>query len=82
MNKDDKNRLPSWASIVLTIIMAIGASVAAYSARMYSTENDVEILEVKVNILQNTMVKTSDLLETINERTIRIEECMKTKADK
>lgn len=82
MNEKDKNRIPSWVSISLTIILAVSASIGTYSARMYKTEKEIEILQVKVGILETTMIKTSSLLESINERTIRIEEGLKMKADK
>lgn len=82
MNEKDKNRIPSWVSIALTIILAVSASIGTYSARMYKTEKEIEILQVKVGILETTMIKTSSLLESINERTIRIEEGLKMKADK
>jgi hypothetical protein len=80
MNISD--RIPSWVGIIITIVVAVGTSVGTYAARMYQTEKEIEVLQVRVKILEDAQVKTSDLLEQINERTIRIEEGMKMKADK
>lgn len=78
----DKMKLQSWAGVFLTIVIAVGTSIGTYAARMYQTEKEIEVLEVRVKNLEDAQVKTSDLLEQINERTIRIEEGMKMKADK
>lgn len=81
-----RNSLPSWVGIVVTVVIAvstsIGASIGTYAARMQQTEKEIEVLKVRVKNLEDAQVKTSDLLEQINERTIRIEEGMKMKEDK
>lgn len=82
MNNNEKNRLPQWIGITVSVILAIGASIGTYASRMNNTEQDVEILKVQMQSVQAVQAKSSSLLEQINDRTIRIEESMKLKADK
>jgi len=82
MNQNEKNRLPQWVGVVVSVIIAIGASIGTYAARMNQTERDVEVLKVQMTSVQSAQTKSSNLLEQINDRTIRIEEGMKLKADK
>lgn len=82
MNSNDKNRLPQWVGIIVSALVSIGAGIGTYAAQMNQTRSDVEVLKVQVQSVQSAQAKSSSLLEQINDRTIRIEEGMKLKADK
>lgn len=82
MNQNERNRLPQWVGIIVSVIVAIGASIGTYAARMNQTEQDVEVLKVQMQSVQSAQAESANLLKQINDRTIRIEEGMKLKADK
>lgn len=82
MNQSEKNRLPQWIGIVVSVVVSIGAGIGTYAAQMNQTRSDVEVLKVRINTVEDAQTKSSSLLEQINDRTIRIEEGMKMKADK
>ena len=82
MNNNEKNRLPQWIGIVVSVVVSIGAGIGTYAAQMNQTQRDVEVLKVQMKTVEDAQAKSSSLLEQINDRTIRIEEGMKLKADK
>jgi hypothetical protein len=86
---EKKRDIPSWVAITITVFLSITAAIAAYSARMYKVERDVDVHEVRIQRMEETQIKQEtinteviNMLHEIRESTIRIEGELKLKKDK
>ena len=86
---EKKRDIPAWAAITITVFLSITAAIAAYSARMYKVERDVDVHEVRIQRMEETQIKQETIntevikmLHEISESTIRIEGELKLKKDK
>jgi len=86
---EKKRDIPSWVAITVTVFLSITAAIAAYSARMYKVERDVDVHEVRIQRMEETQIKQEtinteviNMLHEIRESTIRIEGELKLKKDK
>jgi hypothetical protein len=86
---EKKRDIPAWAAITITVFLSITAAIAAYSARMYKVERDVDVHEVRIQRMEETQIKQEtinteviNMLHEIRESTIRIEGELKLKKDK
>lgn len=86
---EKKRDIPSWVAITVTVFLSITAAIAAYSARMYKVERDVDVHEVRIQRMEETQIKQETIntevikmLHEIRESTIRIEGELRLKKDK
>ena len=86
---EKKRDIPAWAAITITVFLSITAAIAAYSARMYKVERDVDVHEVRIQRMEETQIKQEtinteviNMLHEIRESTIRIEGELRLKKDK
>lgn len=86
---EKKRDIPAWAAITITVFLSITAAIAAYSARMYKVERNVDVHEVRIQRMEETQIKQETIntevikmLHEIRESTIRIEGELKLKKDK
>jgi hypothetical protein len=86
---EKKRDIPAWVAITVTVFLSITAAIAAYSARMYKVERDVDVHEVRIQRMEETQIKQEtinteviNMLHEIRESTIRIEGELKLKKDK
>jgi len=86
---EKKRDIPAWVAITITVFLSITAAIAAYSARMYKVERDVDVHEVRIQRMEETQIKQEtinteviNMLHEIRESTIRIEGELKLKKDK
>ena len=86
---EKKRDIPSWVAITVPVFLSITAAIAAYSARMYKVERDVDVHEVRIQRMEETQIKQEtinteviNMLHEIRESTIRIEGELKLKKDK
>ena len=86
---EKKRDIPSWVAITVTVFLSITAAIAAYSARMYKVERDVDVHEVRIQRMEETQIKQEtinteviNMLHEIRESTIRIEGELRLKKDK
>ena len=86
---EKKCDIPAWAAITITVFLSITAAIAAYSARMYKVERDVDVHEVRIQRMEETQIKQETIntevikmLHEIWESTIRIEGELRLKKDK
>lgn len=79
----------TWIGWALTILLSIVGAWTSMSSRVYSTESQIRLLELRVSAVEKgydkqleTMVKLNEQYNEIKQSLIRIEGVLNTKADK
>jgi hypothetical protein len=89
VNQSDKITSKTWIGWALTIILSIVGAWTSMSSRVYSTESQIRLLELRVSAVEKgydkqleNMVKLNEQYNEIKQSLIRIEGVLNTKADK
>ena len=82
-------KMKTWGGWFLTIVISILGAWMSMSARVYSTESEIQVLKTRVDIVEKSYDKQIESAEKqteqyneIKQSLIRIEGVLNTKADK
>jgi hypothetical protein len=88
-NQTDRIATKTWIGWALTVLLSIVGAWTSMSSRVYSTEAQLKVLELRLTVVEKgydkqleTMIKLNEQYNEIKQSLIRIEGVLNTKADK